>query len=92
MMKICSHTNAKQKKKNAEGFQVSDIYWSFTSSILAVKGLKRAKVVVSYQMVFGLMKQYFLRLAILVNVATGSIHRNHKIQMHKRFKLIKKKA
>ena len=41
LIKIFSHASAKNKKKKAEGFQISQFYWSFSSDNLAVKGLMR---------------------------------------------------
>ena len=40
-MKILSHASAKKETKKAEGFQISRLYWSFSSDIKAVKGLMK---------------------------------------------------
>ena len=43
LIKILSHASAKKKKKKgfgvSTGFQLSLFYWSFSSDIMAVKGL-----------------------------------------------------
>jgi len=39
LMKILSHASAKKEDKNDQGFQIWHFYWSFSSDIMAVKGL-----------------------------------------------------
>ena len=39
LMKILSHAYAKKKTKRPKGFQISRLYWPFSSDIMAVKGL-----------------------------------------------------
>ena len=45
LIKVLSHANVK-KKTNVLGFKISHFYWSFSSDIIAVKGLKPFFVVV----------------------------------------------
>ena len=40
---MLSHANAKQDKK-AQGFKISLFYWSFSSGIMAMKGLRKPNV------------------------------------------------
>ena len=39
-MKILSHASVKKTTKKADGFQILHFYGSFSSNLLAVKGLK----------------------------------------------------
>ena len=38
-------SQCKKENKKAEGFQISHFYWSFSSDIMAVKGLTNTEVV-----------------------------------------------
>ena len=40
-MEVLSRANAKKEKEDAKLFRLSHFYWSFSSEIVAVKGLKR---------------------------------------------------
>ena len=41
LIKVLSHARAKEKTERLKGFQTVHFDWSFSSDIMAVKGLKR---------------------------------------------------
>ena len=45
-MKTLSHANAKKDNKKVRGFQVSHVYWPFSSDSMVMKGLRDTRTTI----------------------------------------------